>query len=63
MEIKKIVNEQAKKPGTSNRPKSNLTIPVQVHYNIKLDIRKDFRPATDDEIKRFKALERINKER
>ena len=62
MEIKTVINEQAKKPVTSNRPKSNLTIPVQVHYSIKLDIRKDFRPATDAEIKRFNELEKINKE-
>lgn len=63
MEIEKIINEQAKKPVTSNAPKSNLTIPVQVHYSIKLDIRKDFRPVTEDDIKRFKELERMNKKR
>lgn len=58
MEIKKTVNEQAKKLCTSNKPKSNLTIPVQRHYSIKLDIRKDFRPATDEEIKRFNMIKK-----
>ena len=58
MEIKKIVNEQAKKPGTSNKPKSNVTIPVQRHYNIRLDIRKDFRPATYEEILLFNMIKK-----